>query len=252
MKRLALAVLLILLSVAPAWGQVHGASGFEKTSLDSIFVLYGRYTVPESGERVEPFLCTAFAFQKDATGYLLLTAGHCAQGPAEATFVVADNLGSPMQEVTVISARQEEPEDYMLLHLKTSKVYPVLELGDESSESVGDTEIIPNISFGLGKQLAHAVIALGAISHPAQECPCEGDILMHGFMGQGGSGSPVISRRTHKVIGIFVLTFSTDGIGVEPISMVKAAMKKPDQFKEIHRAQNGMDMLRKMLGDDDK
>lgn len=251
MKKLALALILILLSAVPMWGQVHGATGFDKTALDATFVVYGQWDIPKTGERVQPFLCSAFAFQKDATGYFLLTAGHCAEGPADATFVVADDLGSPMQNVTVISARREDAEDYMLLHLQTSKVYPVLELGDESSESVGDVEIIPNLSFGLGKQISRAVIALGLISQPANECPCVGDLLLHGFMGQGGSGSPVISSRTHKVIGIFTLTFSTDGFGVEPISMVKAAMKKPDEFKKIHQAENVMDMLHKMLKDEE-
>lgn len=254
MKRLALAVLLILLSVIPVRGQVQGARGFEKTAMDATFALYGRLDDPKTGERIQHFLCTAFAIQKDATGYVIMSAGHCVvDSPAEVTFGVAEDMDAEVQPVTVMSARLEKGEDYFLVHLATSKQYPVLELGDESSESLGDVEINPNFSYGLGKQLGHPQIAQSQITHP-MDCPkCVGQILLHAFGGPGGSGSPVISSSTHKVIGILVSILESDGMGTEPISTVKKAMTEPDQFKQLHQVRaDPIELIRKMLGGDNR
>lgn len=244
MRYIALMILILALllgSSTPAG--VQEAKGFNKTALDSTFVLYGRMIDPQTKKVIaEPFVCSAFAYERDATGYLLLSAGHCIDGtPVSATFTVSENLATEKFPVTIVSARYagdagDSAEDYTVFHLTTSKEYPVLALGDESDESVGNETLNPNFAFGITKHLTHGVIVSQEIDHPV-DCPCRGTFLVHEFAGAGASGSPVISMATHKVIGILVGSVITDGFTVEPISLVKHAMTEPDQQVAMHQAQ---------------
>lgn len=240
MKNIAIAILLlILLLVTPVSAGIQGARGFEKTVLDATFALYGSRIDKTTLKLYQPFLCTAFVFQKDATGYLLLSAGHCVDDtPIDATFGVAEQMGGTIQLVTVVSARLKASDDYAIFHLDTSKIYPVLTLGDESTEYVGSAELNPNFAYGIVKQLAHGVISSQIIDKPAPHSDCSlcvGYFALQSFAGGGASGSPVISVTTHKVIGVLVLTLEGSGFGVEPISLVKEAETRPDMQTELHK-----------------
>src|ERR1700679_4068845 len=132
MRRIALLAILILAllfgSSTPAG--VQEAKGFNKTAMDSTFVVYRHLAINSKTKTtiVEPFVCSAFTFQRDATGYLLLSAGHCIDGvPVDATFFVSENLGTEKFPVTIVSARfggETDAEDYTVFHLKTTRQYP--------------------------------------------------------------------------------------------------------------------------------
>ena len=222
--------------------------------MDATFALYGQRDDPTTKKHYQPFLCTAFIFQKDATGYLLLSAGHCIEGsPVDSTFAVAEQMGGELHSVTPVSARKESVDDYVVFHWTTDRVYPVLQLGDEITESIGSAEINPNFSFGVVKQLAHGVISSDLIDKPdiISDCDvCVGRFILEEMAGGGASGSPVISATTHKVIGVLVIQLETAGFGIEPISTVKAAMQRPNQFKDLHKIRIGDIFLWSQQGDD--
>jgi Trypsin-like peptidase domain len=236
MKQLVLAILLFVLLVLPATAQVQQARGFDKQVMDATFVLYGQRDDPISHKHYQPFLCTAFIFQQDATGYLLMSAGHCVDGsPVDGTFAVAEQMGGPVTAVTAVSARLTAVDDYAVFHLTTTKKYPVLELGDDAQSYVGEETINPNFAFGLVKQVAHGVISSQVITVPDECSLCANQFAIHEQAGPGASGSPVISATTHKVIGLLRTTLDSAGFGVEPISVVKAAMLAPNQYDELHK-----------------
>ena len=212
---------------------IQSIGGFEKQAMDATFALY---VAP-----LNRFICSATAVrvQQDRHskryGYLLLSAGHCVYGePSDFTFAVAEEIGGRLVPVAPVKARLGNAEDVSLFYMETAKKYPVIELGDESSETIGDAEINPNFTAGLTKQLAYARIASGVIGEN-EHCPiCMGTFLIHETAGPGASGSAVISEKTHKVIGIAIIA-GVAGIGVEPISTVRKALSEPDEYEQLHQ-----------------
>jgi S1-C subfamily serine protease len=117
----------------------------------------------------------------------------------------------------------------------TDKVYPVIPLGDESTLRVNDTVINVNFADGLGKQ-----ISLGRVSTqelvPTRDCPinCTDGFLVQGYGAAGSSGSVVISKKTHKIVGIVVWGFDVNvGMGVEPISRFQTFLQEPTQAHPV-------------------
>src|SRR5271156_6743634 len=164
--------------------QIQPAAGFEKTAMDATLALYA-VTQNDSGQKQAHYLCTAFVIQQDATGYTLLSAGHCVSNlPIDSTFAVSEKIEEgALYPVTPIAARFDDVptdvEDYSEFHLTTTNVYPVLQLGDESSEQVGSDVLVPHFAFGLGEQLASGKIA-SQLLHRTSYCPnCAGEFIIH-------------------------------------------------------------------------
>lgn len=222
---------------------IHQPRGFDAKALDATFALYG-YRDAGAAKQTH-FLCTAFAVSRDKQAkdyrYVLLSAGHCVYNqPADVKFAVAEQIGGPLFSVTPAFARLEKSEDVSMFLFASPKKYPVLNLGDERySSAIGDETINPNFSEGLVKQLALGRIASAAITNPVH-CGylCDGRYIVQEQAAGGASGSPIILKRTHTVIGILVVEFGGDvGFGVEPISTVRVALQKEDQFKALHQPQ---------------
>lgn len=242
MKVLAAVFLAILLLFAvPARAQVQEPRGFDKTASDATLALYG--IMPDPADPHHHFFqCSAFIFQKDATGYFILSAGHCvSEVPKESTFGVAEYLGGEIYPVTVVGARLEGAEDYSEFHLTTTKVYPVLELGSDSTEYVGSAILNPNFAYGLGKQLARGVISSQRLRNSEFCGECAGEFLIQEIAGPGASGSPVISATTHKVIAILQGEWigesggSGDGFFGEPTDSIQHSFTLPNQYEDLHQ-----------------
>lgn len=237
MKYLAtlLLVFLLLFSLFGVQARtIQNVGGFEQKAMNATLALYGQMAGPQ--QVITHFLCSATAIQKQARGYILLSAGHCtADEPAEVTFAVADDIGGKLSPVTPIKVRLHSPEDVSLWYYETDKKYPVVHLGDETTEKVGNEIINPNFTQGLAKQLSIGLISSDAMTPEAVGCDlCAGYFLVHEQAGPGASGSAVISKRTHKIIGLLVIEVG-GSFGVEPISVVEKALTEPDQFKQVHQ-----------------
>jgi Trypsin-like peptidase domain len=217
---------------------IQPAHGFEAQAMNATVAIIGAEGTPGTKDFEEHFMCSAFVAQKLATGYLLLSAGHCVSDvPSDVQYYESDTINGTRHQIVPVTARLTDDEDVVMFFYETKQVYPVLELGDESSDSIGDEILNPNFAEGWGKQLALGHIAsqqLTDISHDLSCSMCHGVFMVHEFAGPGASGSPVISVKTHKVIGILTLELKDDGFGVEPISVVKRALTHANQYKEIH------------------
>jgi hypothetical protein len=236
---IALLILAVLIPTSVR-AQIQPAHGFDQTAMDATFAVYGEYPDAKTHKAVERFICSGFIFQADATGYLIMSAGHCVdKDPIDSTYSVAEQIGAPTMHVECVFARlvpaSKDYGDVAVFHLATTKKYPVLELGDESSEHIGSATINPNFALGLGKQLAHGEIA-SAMMTRLEECPlCEGQFMLHEFAGSGASGSAIISAETHKVVGILVGQIQPVGYAIEPISTANLARQENSLFFEMHR-----------------
>jgi len=231
MKRalaLVLAFALTLLSFGAQASTFRSPDGFDGKMWDSTLALYGTL-----GD-ITHFLCTTEVIGKIPNGYRLLSAGHCVQlPPAGLQFSVSDDIGSPRTDVTLVKAYMKDDIDMAIFDLTTTKKYQVMELGDANDLQIGEAIVNPNFALGLGKQLTYGRVS-SDILPLSEHCgkDCAGYFLVQGDGASGSSGSPIISERTHKVIGILIWGVDAGGFigfGVEPISKFAVFMAGPNQ-----------------------
>jgi Trypsin-like peptidase domain len=206
-------------------------------ALKATFVLYGRSVKREIDHTP---LCTAFAFEKTADGYNLITAGHCFidTAPEDATYLVADGQVTDkpeLQPIEVLNHIDDGVMDVAELHLKTAKKYEVLQLEkkpakiDDKVFYVGYPEIVSQVIY-TGRVSSAAMQTLG----PDGSCGlCRGRFLVQTGGGPGASGSPIISEHSGKVIGILEGHIFENGVAVVPAPAIKAYLLKATMPREV-------------------
>lgn len=230
MKKLATLLLALILSfpLVIKAQSIQPAKGFNSKVMDATFALYGHL-----GDQKQ-FLCTAWNYKQIDGGYDLVSAGHCVDGaPPGVTYTVEEQIGGIDMPVSLEKFERDAAGDFSLFEFKTTKVYPTLDLGTVTDQSIGDKVINPNFAAGLGKQLS-----LGAISSDVLKSdPETGDVdvfWVQVFGAGGSSGSPIISDKTHKVIGVLIYADPDPetgvelnvGHGIEPIDKFAAFLAK--------------------------
>lgn len=224
LRGLVLAVLLVFGSVP--------ANAVNKNHLKAqkaTFVLYGLSA--SRGVDHQP-LCTAFIYKKAPDGYFLLTAGHCfahSHAPVDAAYYISEgqivDTPTSREPVDVLNYIDDGKMDVAELHLKTNKKYPVLELDnapvkiDDKVFYVGYPEMISQVVYTgrVGSEPIQSVVG------PDPESPCDlcvGRFLIQSGGGPGASGSPVISEKTGKVVGILEGHIFENGIVVVPATSI--------------------------------
>jgi hypothetical protein len=222
----------LVLGTIPVGANTH--KNHEK-ALGATFVLYG-HSDKRNVEHIP--LCTAFAYKKVDDGYLLLTEGHCFDGgaPEDATYLVANGqiVDEPknLEAVEVLNHVDDSRMDVAELHLKTAKQYPVLELDFQP------TQIDDKVFYVGYPQMATQVLYIGrvgsnVIETKPEDCDgmCSGRILVQTGGGPGASGSPVISEKTGKVIGILEGHIFENGVIVVPSTGIRAYYLKEGHSK---------------------
>lgn len=222
---------LIALSLMLLFGGVTSTQ--HQKALQSTFVLYGRSLERKVDHKP---LCTAFVYKQAPDGYYLLTEGHCFEGkvPSDITYAVANgNIAEKpeLQAIEVLSHIDDGITDIAELHLKTTEKYPVLGLSDIPAQI--DDEI-----FWVGyPEMVSQVLYTGRVgSLPMQtSCQentddeldlCKGRFLIQAASAPGASGSPVISEKTGKVVGILEGHIFDGGAVVVPVSIIKNFLQK--------------------------
>lgn len=197
--------------------------GFAGKLWSGAMVLYGQ------DQNRQYSICTAEPYQKIEGGYLLMSAGHC-KFTADTQFSVASEIGETPMPVTLLKARHDDDMDFATFELKTKKHYPVFQIGTDDNLRVGDEVININFTLGLGKQLSKGTIS----SQPlvaSDECEkdCIGSFLVQlSGAGPGASGSVVVSKKTHRIIGMVIGEWTAPlGFGVEPISRFAKFLAEP-------------------------
>lgn len=231
LKLLASVVLSTVLVFAPASAvaqkEIRGLRGFDKKVYDASLALYA---TSEKADIKEPrFICTVSVVGKNGDVYALLGAGHCTSANTkfydDMKYYVADQIGEGVQSVELAGAVVDEPTDFALFTLRTSKKYPVIPLGDESEVALNDKTIDVNFSLGITKEVSYGRVVSKVIKNSACN-NCAGFFEVEQFDSHGASGSAVISEKTHKVIGIVIagIDGATVPSLVEPISRIKRSL----------------------------
>lgn len=212
---------------------VKPPKGHYKKAYDATFLLYGS---SESDKVENHAMCSATAFRKVQGGYLLLSAGHCTKEgtpdefPTDLTYSVSSDIGTPIYPVKLVTFAFDDKKnlDFSVFFFKTTHKFPVIELGDERAEAIGNATYNFNFSKGVVKMLAKGVI----VSSLVPEGEPKNLLLVDQFAAAGSSGSAIISEKTHKIIGIVSYGWETRTMpeGIVPISVVRLELSKTDDL----------------------
>lgn len=217
-------VLAIAMALTPACAgnkNINTARGFNGKVYNSVFALYGSSVDSDIQNR---FVCTVTAYQQISGGYLLIGAGHCTSAnveslPPDMTYGVSEELGGPIVPVALLKSVMDEPLDYAIYFMPTKQKYPVLGLGDETKDRIGDKTIDVNFSLAAAKMFSPGTIVSQVITTNTE---AKGFFLIDQFDSHGASGSSVVSEKTHKIIGLVIAGWDGETMPsvVEPITSI--------------------------------
>jgi hypothetical protein len=232
-KKIASFLAVLTLMVSPALSTFANVkpprTKFERNFMNATFALY----VEKYGEK--HFTCSATAYEKIKGGYLLISAGHCIDGRDNLNFYVRTDVDDalPYMPVTVVKYALTETLDFSILELDTKNKYPTIQIGSEEDLAVGDA--IENVSFALGiaKQFNNGYVATDLL-HSNEETNSSAMWLLNHFLvevdgGPGSSGSAIVSKEKHQIVGLLVSGISGEqvGHGIIPMSEFYAFRADP-------------------------
>jgi hypothetical protein len=186
--------------------------------------------------------CTATAIEKNATGYVFVTAAHCGcednvdehtVSPEKAFFFITEDSATDKHFLIanpIVCGYRHAGDDFFLLQVDTQIAFPVVDLGTDPEV----LEPIVNVAspLGIGKQVFVGTVSSVSLDRPV----IEDDInwvhasLLQLFGTDGGSsGSAVVCLDQRKICGFVVGTVDKSTIIAMPVSRLKTMMKA---FKE--------------------
>jgi hypothetical protein len=231
MKPILATLLLLLASVSLSSAAViKPPQGFDGKVYAATQALYGSSASVEIKDR---FICTVTAFRKVTGGYLLIGAGHCTSAnpdlPADLTFSVSSNLGESTSPVTLLQSAMAGAADYAVYFYPTAKKIPTIALCDDCSARVGDKTVDVNFSLGVGK-----FVGKGVIDSVILNGDLEGFFGVEMFGTHGASGSAVVSKKSHRILGLLIAGFdgATMPVMIEPIVSIKASIEQASTLRK--------------------
>ena len=212
---------------------------YVKTLYSATGLLYGQ---DEAGTM--QMRCTVTAIQKDDTGYIFVTAAHCACNDdsdkhtvsPEKTyfFITADESVSKdfMRATPVGCGYRHRGDDFALFHVDTTKNFPMVDIGKDPE--VLDEVVNVASPLGLGKQVMLGNISSNVLNRPviSDDINWEGVLLLQMFGVDGGSsGSSLVCVDQRAICGFIVGSIDKSSMTAMPVSrFVKfwAAIKAND------------------------
>jgi S1-C subfamily serine protease len=204
------------------------------------------YSQDESGGM--KMRCTVTAFEKAEKGYLFVTAAHCvgsddttkekSASPFKTSFFITfDEKGSEKRfypAAPKFVGYQSRGEDFSVFSVDTKETWETVEIGDEKVLKDGAQYWNIASPLGLGKQTFEGIISSVFLDRPL----VEGDInwagtlvLQQAGVNGGSSGSALISKETHKIVGFLVGSVAGSTIIAIPVSRFVAVRKAVDAKK---------------------
>ena len=181
-------------------------------------------------------LCTATAIEKNKTGYVFVTAAHCASSDNEEKklvkaevkkffFVTFDETGSKnfIKAVLLNCGYQHSGDDYCQFQVDTDRVIPTVDLGSDPSE--GGEEIVNVASpLGLGKQVFRGYVSSPRLDRDVRvsDINWTNAILLQlpGTNG-GSSGSAIVCVDQKAICAFLVGVIDQTEIVAVPVSRFK-------------------------------
>jgi S1-C subfamily serine protease len=162
------------------------------------------------------YSCTATAFAVNADGTSFLTAAHCAT-EAITVSLPGTALSAP---ATLVSKGPGGDQDWAVYHANVQAPY-VIPLAAPGAAYIGEPIIVSGFPYGVGP-----VVTSGTVS--GEVASSDGTyIAIYVFGAPGDSGSAVVSRDDHTIIGVLVGALSDDAGGPPVIVAVPVERVQP-------------------------
>jgi hypothetical protein len=228
-KKLLLAAALLLLSI-PMFAATKPTPQFSDTLSKSTLAVYvgkqecGYNTVSTffgstdvwSCEFKSRFTCTATVVEADGRGsYAGLTAGHCFSYEAldkGYKYYVSDNLSEHpvVSEISLQKFANEPRYDYAVFTFHSLKNYVPIEFQKEgAAPPVGTETMNVNFSLGVVKQVVEGKVLSTQITGQEDKGheSLQGRFFVAIGIGPGASGSAIVDKKTHKIVGMVEAVF---------------------------------------------
>jgi hypothetical protein len=161
------------------------------------------------------FVCTATVVLDGGNGmYGGLTAGHCFNYEAMdkgIKYYVADNISDHpvVKEIQIVKFDYSDRYDYGIFEFHSGEKYPAIAmLGvDEPVPGIGTEVFNANFSLGVIKQLTEGKIVSSQIAEGSFAKKFHGRFFTTVGIGPGASGSAIVDKNTHKIIGLVEAVF---------------------------------------------
>ena len=181
--------------------------------------------------------CTATAIEKTEDGYTFVTAAHCGAeddedhktvSPEKTFFYITEDTA---QDKTFLVAEpvgagyRHRGDDFMLFHVKTDKVFPVVQLGHDPVA----LESIVNVAspLGLGKQVFLGTVSKASIDRPLvfEDINWTHAVTLQLFGTDGGSSGSAAVCLDQKAICAFVVgSIDKTTMVAMPVSRLQAVI----------------------------
>lgn len=226
MKKLILSIIFaILLMASPAaQAQIGPQEDFNKTLSHSTLALYegglncawhhyesffGNFDIWQCGFK-SAFTCTATVIDKKPAGdtneYTAFTAGHCFNWNRIDKYFVGETIDEApvLKHVYVEKFENDKRYDYAIIKFRSTTDYTPIELDkDETYPAVGTEFYNDNFSLGLGKMYVQGQV----VSEELVDPDVKRRFLVNIGIGPGASGSALVDKKTHKIIGMVEAIF---------------------------------------------
>lgn len=211
-----------LIKPQPPLGPVVPLSGFISNVVEAVNPLYVKF---EDGSI--HFDCTTTVFQKTGTGYLALTAKHCVAQFSDFFIMVDPKSDAPYLRAELLTTGDDI--DVAILSFNTTADLPVIPLGDERFNNLGDEVVNVAMPMNLGKLLFHGYIAEMVLSDAITDPMHRGNMGLQLPAAGGSSGSAVIDPKQEAIIGVLVAIYVPRNGGVilttcVPVSKVREVL----------------------------
>lgn len=226
---LSTALLAVTLMVAPAFAQKQSEADFvNKTFYPAVVLLYSQDFSGGMAMR-----CTATAIEKNATGYVFVTAAHCASAdnalaqsvvPEDRTFfyITPDEPTAKtfLPAKLIECGYQHAGDDFCLFQVDTKEAFPIVPIGVDPTV-LGEGVINVASPIGLGKQLLHGNVSSLKLNRDvrANDINWTGVVMLQlpGTDG-GSSGSAIVCENQQAICAFLVGTIGQTQTIAMPVS----------------------------------
>lgn len=161
------------------------------------------------------FTCTATVIRADGRGnYAGLTAGHCFSYELMdkgVKYFVSESLSEHpvLNKIRLVKFANEPRYDYAIFTFRSLKDYPAIEIEKGNIPGIGTEVENANFSLGVVKQVEEGKVVSTQITghEDAEMDDLQGRFFVSIGVGPGASGSAIVDKKTHKIIGLVEAVF---------------------------------------------
>jgi hypothetical protein len=160
-------------------------------------------------------ICTATTIRRADTTYIGVSTGHCVVPELYnkgyeyyVSDTVADN--PVLNKITIMKWDNSDRYDYLVFMFYSLRERPTIEIAgkDDDIPAIGTEVLNVNFSLGIIKQVTEGKVLSGRITADrADNKDMVGRYFVSIGIGPGASGSAVVDKKTHKIVGLVEAVF---------------------------------------------